>query len=234
MAQSMNRRRDAKQIAIIKFPHLKDHIEAWPDLAHSLIDTGHTNELRVSDGAYINTGLRFGPDTMEGFGVRFTGKYDFTPSVWNLHGISYNHNTCCIGFSPSRYIIVGDGDNIAELRYAPEFIGDTFVFDMRYSADASRVNVGVGYVGLDGYRYAASIAAVRPTNTAAFHLFHCNGQGSTFSGTMREATFTVAGIEHRLVPYMQSDHPGLLDLTDLTFHGNESTRGQLSIVTVNS
>lgn len=232
IAQRSQRRLTYTDQAILQFPHLKDYIEAWPDLAHSLIDTGRVNELSVSDGAYINTGLRFGPDTIEGFGVRFTGKYDFTPSVWNIHGISYNHNTCCIGFSPSRYIIVGDGDNISELRYAPEFVGDTFVFDMRYSADASRVNVGVGQVGLDGYRYAASIAAVRPTNAAAFHLFHCNGQGSTFSGTMREATFTVAGTEHRLVPYQQSGRPGLLDLTDLTFHGNESTRGQLSIATL--
>lgn len=233
IAQRSQRRLTYADQAILQFPHLKAHIEAWPDLAHSLIPTDHFNELRAEGGAYLNTGISFGPDNMADFRFRFVGSYTFTPYVWNLHGISLNHNACCIGFSPSRYLNIGNGDKVLELRYAPEFVGSTFVFDMHFAPDSSKVDIGIGIPDTEGYDYAAAIAAVRPTNAASFHLFHCNGQGSSFSGTMREATFTVAGAEHRLVPYQQSGRPGLLDLTDLTFYGNESTRGQLSIVTVN-
>ena len=230
MAQAMNRRRNAKQIAIEQFPHLKEHIEAWPDLANSLIPTGRINELKVSNGAYIDTGISFGPDNAADFRFCITGTYAFTPYVWNLHGSTSGRTACCIGFSPSRYLTIGNGSEIVELRHYPELIGQVHTYDMRFSPDGSKITLGVGIPGTDGYSYVHAIAAAQSGTRTNLHIFHCNGLGSVFEGSVREVIVGQTSDTHRLVPYIQDGHCGLLDLTDLTFHYNAAVTGIVSVL----
>lgn len=229
MAQSMNKKRDILQVVIGKFPHLKEKIVAYPGLVNSLIDTGRINELNVSGGAYINTNLRFGADNASGFRFCINGAFGFTQYVWNLHGTSYSRNSCCIGFSPSRYLSVGNGDSVSELRYAPELIGKNRVYDLRFSEDGSKVTIAIGVAGMEGYEYVAAISAYVPASSTSLYLFRCNGQVSTFDGSIREVIIETNGVVHRLVPYVQDGHAGLLDLTDLSFHGNASATGVITI-----